>query len=58
MISLLAVQDGLVPASAIGISFKHQKPSIKSELHSDDLETVYRLNKSPKVKTINEKETA
>lgn len=58
LISLLAVQDGLVSASAIGVSVTRQKPSIKSQLRNDDLETSRLLSKSSQVKTINEKETA
>lgn len=32
LISLLAVQDGLVPASAIGVSVKQSPPSVKAQL--------------------------
>jgi len=32
LISLLAVQDGLVPASTIGLSITQNPPSIKTQL--------------------------
>jgi hypothetical protein len=37
LISLLAVQDGLVSASAIGLSIKRQRPSVKKQLRDDGI---------------------
>jgi hypothetical protein len=37
LISLLAVQDGLIPASSIGVSIKQPSPSIKNQLHVENI---------------------
>jgi|GEM_PF-2808847 len=42
LISLLAVQDGLIPASAIGLTIKQRPISVKSQLK---VENIIQLKK-------------
>jgi hypothetical protein len=37
LLSLLAVQDGLVPASSIGLTIKHKRSSIKNQLRAESI---------------------